>query len=115
MGRLRQILPGIDGHIVLKLSATSRTAFRYTMNSHGAMLGWEMSPDQLGAGRLPNETPFENFHMVGHWTRPGGGITPVMIGAQQIAKRIFTGRGSSELDPFFAAIPGLPSRLPSHT
>lgn len=102
MGRLRQILPGIDDRIVLKLSATSRTAFRYTMNLHGAMLGWEMSPGQLGAGRLPNETPFENFHLVGHWTRPGGGITPVMIGARQLAQRILTGRNSARLDPFFA-------------
>jgi prolycopene isomerase len=115
MGRLRQILPGIDDHIVLKLSATSRTAFRYTMNLHGAMLGWEMSPDQLGAGRLPNETPFENFYMVGHWTRPGGGITPVMIGAQQVAGQILTGRAAAEPDPFFAAIAGIQSRLPSHT
>src|SRR5260221_25601 len=40
MGRLRQILPGLDEHIVVKLSATAMTSNRVTNNWHGAMLGW---------------------------------------------------------------------------
>lgn len=92
MNRLRGILPGIDDHIVVRLSATAHTSWRFTYNWHGAMLGWEMSPDQLGAGRLPNTTPVENLFLVGHWTQPGGGITPVIVSAQRVARMILTGK-----------------------
>jgi phytoene desaturase len=92
MTRLRQILPGIDDHIVVKLSASAMTSFRFTNNWQGAMLGWEMSPDQLGASRLPNTTPVDNVHLVGHWTQPGGGITPVIVSAQRVARMILTGK-----------------------
>ena len=51
MERLRQILPGLDNHIVVKMSATAMTSYRFTGNWQGAMLGWEMSPGQLGAAR----------------------------------------------------------------
>ena len=49
MQRLREILPDID-HIVVQSSATAMTSYRFTRNWQGAMLGWEMSPDQLGPG-----------------------------------------------------------------
>jgi prolycopene isomerase len=92
MGRLRQILPGIDSHIVVKLSASAMTSYRFTNNWQGAMLGWEMSPGQLAEGRLPNSTPIKNLYLVGHWTQPGGGITPVIVSAQRVARSILTGK-----------------------
>jgi prolycopene isomerase len=92
MTRLRQILPGIDSHIVVKLSATAMTSNRFTNNWQGAMLGWEMSPEQLAEGRLPNSTTVKNLHLVGHWTQPGGGITPVIVSAQRVARTILTGK-----------------------
>jgi phytoene dehydrogenase-like protein len=60
------------------------------------MLGWEMSPGQLGSARLPNATPIENFYLAGHWTQPGGGITPVIISAQRVARLVLTGRTTGE-------------------
>ena len=62
------------------------------------MLGWEMSPEQLGARRLPVYTPIDNVYLTGHWTQPGGGITPVIVSAQQVAKSILTGRAGAEND-----------------
>ena len=91
MERLRAILPSIDSHIVVRLGATAMTAYRFTGNCQGAMLGWEMSPEQLGAGRLPITSPVRNLYLTGHWTEPGGGITPVIISAQRVAKTILTG------------------------
>ncbi|MGH9787014.1 MAG: phytoene desaturase family protein [Terriglobia bacterium] len=91
LDRLREILPGIDRHIVVRMSASAWTSYHYTNNWQGAMLGWEMSPGQLGSARLPNATPVENFYLVGHWTQPGGGITPVIISAQRVARMILTG------------------------
>jgi phytoene dehydrogenase-like protein len=95
MSRLREILPGIDRHIVVCLAATAYTSFRFTGNHRGAMLGWEMSSDQLGAARLPYTTPIQNLYLTGHWTQPGGGITPVIVSAQRVAKTILTGSDPS--------------------
>ncbi len=92
MNRLREVLPGIDDHIVVKSSASAMTSFRFTNNLEGGMLGWEMSPGQLGGNRLPVYTPVDNLYLTGHWTQPGGGITPVIVSAQRVAKIILTGR-----------------------
>jgi phytoene dehydrogenase-like protein len=92
MARLRDVLPGIDDHIVVQSSASARTSWRFTNNWQGGMLGWEMSPEQLGARRLPIYTPVDNVYLTGHWTQPGGGITPVIVSAQRVARSILTGR-----------------------
>jgi phytoene dehydrogenase-like protein len=98
---LRRLIPGFDDRVVIKLSATANTSYRYTMNYQGAMLGWEMAPDQLGDARPSNTTPIENFYLVGHWTKPGGGITPVIVSAQRVAKLILAGRPDEQeaVDP----------------
>jgi phytoene dehydrogenase-like protein len=88
---LEACLPGLSSKIVVKLSASAQTSNRYTLNHHGAMLGWEMAPDQLGKSRPSIQSPFKNLHFVGHWARPGGGITPVMISAMQAVKAITHG------------------------
>lgn len=90
LSSLERKLPGFAGKIVFKLSASAQTSYRYTLNHHGAMLGWEMAPDQLGEERPSVETPLKNLYLTGHWTRPGGGITPVMISAVEAA-RLITG------------------------
>ena len=92
MGRLRKILPGIDEHIVVQLSASAMTSYRFTGNREGAMLGFEMSPGQLGPSRLPIYTPIRDLYLTGHWTQPGGGITPVIVSAQRVARTILTGK-----------------------
>ncbi len=95
---LEQILPGIKERIVVQTSASARTSWRFTGNRFGAMLGWEMSPDQLGAARPDIRGPVDGLFLVGHWTRPGGGITPVIVSAMRAAEaitgsRIFGARG----------------------
>lgn len=90
---LESRIPGFSRRIVTRFSASAHTSYRYTLNHHGAMLGWEMSPDQLGELRPGVEGPLKNLYLVGHWVQPGGGVTPVMISATQAARRI---TGSSE-------------------
>ncbi|MGD8817428.1 MAG: hypothetical protein PVJ51_09575, partial [Acidobacteriota bacterium] len=85
---LERVLPGISDKIVVKLSATAMTAHKYTLNTAGSMLGWEMSPDQLGNARPGNETSVRGLFLVGQWVRPGGGITPVIISALKAAESI---------------------------
>jgi phytoene dehydrogenase-like protein len=91
LGSLDRVVPGIGARIVVKTSASALTSHRFTRNFQGAMLGWEMSPDQLGALRPGIESGIRNLHLVGHWTRPGGGITPVLVSAQQAARAVLAG------------------------
>ncbi len=91
LAELEKILPGISSHIVTVLTASAHTAERFTRNERGGMLGWEMSPDQLGDHRPSGEGPIPGLFRVGHWVRPGGGITPVIVSALQAAQGITKG------------------------
>jgi len=106
MQQLRNLIPDLDNFVVVKMGATAYTSYRYTLNTAGAMLGWEMSPDQLGKHRPSLTTPVENLYMVGHWTRPGGGITPVVVSAQHVAEMVLSGRSqpSKERGPASEAV-----------
>jgi phytoene dehydrogenase-like protein len=95
MRNLERVMPGFSGRVVVKLSASALTSHRYTLNHQGAMLGWEMSPDQLGEHRPALNGAMKNLYFVGHWTQPGGGITPVIVSAMQVAKRITGGNQRS--------------------
>jgi phytoene dehydrogenase-like protein len=98
LAQFERILPGVSRAIVSRSSASERTAERFTRNQSGAMLGWEMAPDQLGARRPDVASPFPNLHFVGHWTRPGGGVAPVFVSAMRAAEAILEGRRSTLAD-----------------
>jgi phytoene dehydrogenase-like protein len=92
---LERLLPGIGTRIAVRTSASAQTSWRFTLNYQGAMLGWEMSPEQLGAARPDLTGPVDDLYTVGHWTRPGGGITPVIVSAQLVAKAVAAGGAES--------------------
>jgi all-trans-retinol 13,14-reductase len=98
LAEFERILPGVSRAIVSRSSASDRTAERFTRNRAGAMLGWEMSPDQLGSRRPDVASPIANLHFVGHWTRPGGGVAPVLVSAMRAAEAILGGRRSTLAD-----------------
>lgn len=85
---LERLIRGFSDHVVVKLSASALTSHRFTLNHRGAMLGWELAPDQLGEDRPDVVSPVNNLYLVGHWTQPGGGITPVMVSAMRVAQLI---------------------------
>ena len=88
LSNLERIMPGLSQKMVTVCSASASTSYRYTLNFNGSMLGWEMSPDQLGERRPGLTSGIRDLYYVGHWTRPGGGITPVIISAMKVAKLI---------------------------
>jgi phytoene dehydrogenase-like protein len=91
--QLERILPGFSRHVAVATSASAHTSWRFTRNHRGAMLGWEMSPGQLGAGRPGIEGPVAGLYLTGHWTVPGGGITPVIVSAQLAAAAVGAAAG----------------------
>jgi phytoene dehydrogenase-like protein len=105
MRNLKRVMPGFSQKVVVKLSASARTSRQFTINHRGAMLGWEMSPDQLGENRPALNGLVRNLYFTGHWTQPGGGITPVIVSAMEVARRITKGDavgqtgGDRPLDP----------------
>ncbi len=70
--------PGLRQRLEFVESGTPRTLERYTRNTAGALYGWELSPAQVGSGRLPGSTPIPGLRLVGHWTQPGGGVYGVV-------------------------------------
>jgi len=88
MDHLERLIPGFGRRVVVRSCASALTACRFTLNHQGAMLGWEMSPEQLGERRPDVSMGIRNLYLVGHWTRPGGGITPVIVSAQRVASAI---------------------------
>jgi phytoene dehydrogenase-like protein len=85
---LERLVPRIAERARVRLSASAKTSYRYTLNTAGAMLGWEMSPDQLGDDRPSVVGSVEGLYYTGHWTRPGGGVTPVLVSAMKAAEAI---------------------------
>ena len=47
--------------------------------------------------RLENDTPIEGLHLVGHWTRPGGGIYGVVASGIRTARQILGFEREDEL------------------
>jgi phytoene desaturase len=66
-------LPGLAAGLRFAEGATPRTLERYTRNEAGALYGFDLTPAQVGPGRLDNETPLPGLLLAGHWARPGGG------------------------------------------
>jgi phytoene dehydrogenase-like protein len=99
MSSLERVMPGFSEKVVVALSASAHTSYRYTLNHRGAMLGWEMSPDQLGARRPALNGLVNNLYFVGHWTQPGGGITPVIVSAMRVAETIAARAGDYFAQP----------------
>jgi len=78
-------VPGLTAHLRFAEGGTPRTMERYTRNTAGAIYGWELTPRQVGLGRLPNVTPIDGLTLAGHWTRPGGGIYGVVLSGVEAA------------------------------
>ena len=76
---------GLRQRVVFAEAGSPRTMERYTRNRDGALYGWEISPSQVGPGRLDNVTPIAGLHFAGHWTQPGGGIYGVVSSGIQTA------------------------------
>ena len=83
-----RVVSGLPEHVRFVEAASPRTMERYTRNSYGASYGWELSPAQVGPGRLATQLPVAGLHLVGHWTQPGGGVVGVATSGVQTAQAV---------------------------
>lgn len=59
-------------------SATPKTFYRYTLNTNGAMYGFENTSDAYKGAKMDNTTGVKNLFLAGHWTKPGGSVYNAM-------------------------------------
>jgi prolycopene isomerase len=86
LARAERRLPGLSASLRFAEGATPRTFERYTRNEDGALYGFDVTPMQVGPGRLDNETPLPGLLLAGHWTRPGGGVVGVVRSGVRTAR-----------------------------
>ncbi len=69
-----KIIPGLKEHIRFIEGGSPATMERYTQNHQGAAYGWNVTPNQIGSFRLPNQAPISGLYFAGHWCSPGSGV-----------------------------------------
>jgi prolycopene isomerase len=87
--RARQCLPEFDrGEIEVAETVTPTAIERLTGNLNGSPYGWAHVPGQVGLDRPGPVTPIAGLYLVGHWTRPGGGVASVIVSGRSLAARL---------------------------
>lgn len=86
--RAERIIPNLASYIETMNVVTPLTLERYTGNYGGAIYGFDQLVSQSGLFRLNQNTPIRNLYLTGAWTRPGGGMSAVMISGDHIAEEI---------------------------
>jgi prolycopene isomerase len=81
-------VPGLRGATTFAEGCTPRTLERYTRNQAGALYGFALSPDQVGAARPGAATPLAGLTLAGHWTQPGGGVYGVLASGVEAARLV---------------------------
>lgn len=87
LSRLDAHYPGISSLVEVTDVATPYTTWRYTLNYHGAFMGWLPDASAMKDG-YPRTLPgLASFYMAGQWVMPSGGV----------AAALFSGRRAVEL------------------
>ncbi|MDD5462355.1 MAG: NAD(P)/FAD-dependent oxidoreductase [Methylococcales bacterium] len=94
-------IPGLENHILFIEGGSPATMLRYTQNHQGAAYGWDVSPAQVGPGRIQNQAPVKGLYFAGHWTSPGGGVYGVSVSGVQAAQKVL---GISKQSDFWEGI-----------
>lgn len=93
LGELTAMFPGIRDHLTFTEVATPPTFERYTLNSRGAIYGWEFTPLQSGSKRMPHHTPVAGLFLAGHWTLPGASSLRVFVSGVHAAQIVLAESG----------------------
>jgi len=75
-------IPGLSKMIVMRDSATPLTNLRFTLNTSGAIYGYNQAVDNSFMSRIPNRTPVPGLFLASAWGNPGGGYGGVLAGGK---------------------------------
>ncbi|MBM3299413.1 MAG: NAD(P)/FAD-dependent oxidoreductase [Deltaproteobacteria bacterium] len=79
----RDLIPGLSQIIAVAEAGTPLTNIRYTLNTAGAIYGFEQSLENSFMNRISNRTPIKGLYLAGAWGEPGGGYTGVLISGRK--------------------------------
>ncbi len=92
---LEQRFPGISNQVEMWDVATPLTFERYTGNSKGTIIGWDVTT-KTAFKRIPKALPgLRNFWMAGQWVEIGGGIPMVALSGRNVIQLITKKDGKS--------------------
>lgn len=89
--RFVHLVPGAEGRITFRESATPVTQSRYTRSTDGGSYGLAPVPAQYNLGRPNAKTRFPGLYLCGASTRAGHGIVGTLIGGRIAARAILDG------------------------
>ena len=88
LSELEKRLPGIKDRVEVSDVSTPLTYERYTGNWQGSMEGWRVNKATLRfmMNGMDSTLPgLKNFHMIGQWVKPGGGLPPAALSGREVA------------------------------
>jgi prolycopene isomerase len=85
-----RLLPGLSRMIVMQDAGTPLTNIRYTLNTAGAIVGYNQTLENAGPFRVKNRTPIKGLYLAGAWTFPGGGYEAVLLSGKYTFRNIIT-------------------------
>lgn len=84
--------PGLKDQVEVVDVATPMTYERYTGNWRASFEGWLITTKTMGMtfGKgMPKALPgLADFHMIGQWTSPGGGLPPAAKDGRDVIRTI---------------------------
>lgn len=90
----KRAIPGLSKMIIMSDSATPLTNFRFTLNTAGALYGYNQSKDNSFMTRLSNKTGVPGLYLASAWGNPGGGYGGALLGGKSAFKDVM-----AELSP----------------
>ena len=93
LDKLERIFGDFKDRVIVSEASTPATIEKYTMNSQGSVYGWAFTKEQAGKRRMDFNLGITGLYQVGHWTKPGAGITPVVISGRLVARQILGQEG----------------------
>jgi phytoene dehydrogenase-like protein len=88
LARLEPHYPGISSQVEITDIATPHTTWRFTLNHHGAFMGWRPTPEALRTFFRKTLPGLDNFYMAGQWVMPGGGVPPCLFSGRHVIQML---------------------------
>jgi prolycopene isomerase len=79
----KELIPGLSNIIAVQDVGTPLTNIRYTLNTAGAIYGFEQSLENSFINRLSNRTLIKGLYLASAWGEPGGGYSGVLISGRR--------------------------------